>query len=294
MIYYFLPDPGLFGGVKVACMLIEDLIHLGVKAVAVLPEGKAPQWFSAAFPVISEEEAFQRIGEKDWIMITWPPDYHRLRSLPAKLVCHCQGTDDLMAPIFADPSVLLLTCWQQAENFVRQHFDRSTVNVGISITDCFFYDATVKRDNRAAYMPRRGFPLVRACIHHCSGIDFDPIDGLDEREVSTRLKKAGIFLATSIGEQFGLPALEAMAAGCLVLSVPVKGGMEYLHHDRNCLVVEPGELAAALQDITRPARQTDRIRLRSRAVSTAFAYRRGKQQKLLKTQLAAPLQCLLS
>jgi glycosyltransferase involved in cell wall biosynthesis len=131
-------------------------------------------------------------------------------------------------------------------------------------------------------------------MRHCSGIDFDPVDGLNEQEVSKRLKQAGIFLATSLGEQFGLPALEAMAAGCLVLSVPVKGGMEYLYHDKNCLIVEPSKLASTLQDITKPTRQTDRIRLRSHAVSTAFAYSRGRQQKLLRTQIAAPLQCLLS
>jgi glycosyltransferase involved in cell wall biosynthesis len=294
MIYYFLPDPGIFGGVKVACEFMEMLISLGSKGVVVLPGGTAPHWFPVSVPVMAEEKALLLIGKDDRIMITWPPDYHRLKSFPGRLVCHCQGTDELMDAIFADESVSVLTCWKQAADYVKDKFNRLTIHVGISIPDCFFYDGTVKLDNRVAYMPRRGFPLVRACMRRCSDIDFDPLDGLTEYEVSRHLKQAGIFIATSVGEQFGLPALEAMAAGCLVLSVPVKGGLEYLHHMENCLIVEPDEMGETLNWITSLENESLRIILRSRAISTASFYRRTLHRRLLKELLTTSLKEFIS
>ena len=294
MIYYFLPDRGIFGGVKVACRFIEMIISLGGKGTIVLPEGIAPQWFPVSVPVMKEEKALPLVKKDDWVMITWPPDYRRLNSLTARLVCHCQGTDELMDEIFADYSCWILTCWRQASDYVMEKFNRPTTHVGISIPDCFFYDGAPKLDNRVAYMPRRGFPIVRACMRRCHGLDFDPLDGLDEHEVSRRLKRAGIFIATSVGEQFGLPALEAMAAGCLVISVPVKGGFEYLLDKRNCLISEPTELAETLRWVTLPENEALRIRLRSQAIATSLRYRRIQQLRLLKDQTNTSLRGLFA
>ena len=100
-----------------------------------------------------------------------------------------------------------------------------------------------------------------------------PIDAVPEREVARRLKGAGIFLVTAAGEEFALPALEAMAAGCVVVSVPVQGAMEFLHDGENCVVAEPDALAERLAWIAHPENATRRALLRQRAVATALAYR---------------------
>jgi glycosyltransferase involved in cell wall biosynthesis len=284
LIYYFLPGAGIYGGVKVACQFSELLCSVGVATTTVLPGGDAPQWFRSQAPVISESEAIDRLTADDVKMITWPPDYQRLKNLTGSMVCHCQGTDPLMDEIFADGEVPILSCWQQARDYVHEHFDRTTIDVGMSISDCFFFDGCVKDDLLVAYMPRRGFPWVRRCFREipaAAGLEFVAIDGLGEAEVAKILKRAGIFLATAVGEQFGLPALEAMAAGCLVLSVPVRGGMEYLDSGANCLVVEPERLARELGEITRPEKAGLRAVLRSRAVATAMAYRRPPQRRRL-------------
>ena len=294
MIYYFLPDPGIFGGVKIACQFLSMLISAGVRAVAVLPGGKAPQWFPTAVPVVSDCEARERLTCADWSMITWPPDYERLRSLPGRLICHCQGTDDLMHPIFEDASVPILSCWKQAAEYVKTHFNRETIEVGIAITDAFYYDGSHKQDNLIAYMPRRGYPFVRSCMRRCASQDFKPIDGLGETEVACRLKQAGIFLATAVGEQFGLPALEAMASGCLVISVPVKGGMEFLHDGINCIVTDPEEMPEQLNRIIRPENSGKRAMMRMNALATAQAYRMSLQMRLLNNLLQNELSSLKS
>jgi hypothetical protein len=281
VIYYFLPGEGIYGGVKVACQFTELLGSLGVPATIVTPGGAAPSWFRSTAPVLADADALARLTAADVKMITWPPDYRRLRAYPGRLVCHCQGTDPLMDEIFADAAVPILSCWSQAAAYVREGFGRATIDVGIAISDAFFYDGSPKDDLRVAYMPRRGFDTVQRCLRAVPDVDFTPIDGLAEDAVAERLKAAGIFLATAAGEWFGLPALEALAAGCVVLSVPVKGGMEYLHHDRNALVVAPAEMPAALEAITRPAARDRRTVLRSRAIATASTYRRAVQRRHL-------------
>ena len=285
MIYYFLPSPGLHGGVKVGCQFTELLITLGLKAVVALPDGLAPTWFRMTAPVVDDAAAAGALRPSDTVIITWPPDYERFKGCGARLVNHCQGTDEAMYPILADPDVEILTCWSQATEFLQNQFGRQGLEVGIYVSDDFFFRGAPKYDNVVAYMPRRGYPLARACMRACGDVDFVPIDGLREADVSGILQGAGIFLATSVGEQFGLPALEAMAAGCLVVSVPVKGGMEYLRDGENCLMADPEQLGARLRWLTRPGNAGLRSAMRHSALATAWRYRKEVQMKRLRTLL---------
>ncbi len=294
MIYYFLPDVGIYGGVKVACQFVEILNAAGGRATVVLPGTVAPRWFATSAPFVSFDDAARRLGRSDWIMFSFPAHYQMLRHLPGRRVCHCQGTDPALDPVFADPAVLILTGWAQAEAHVRARFGRATVDVGISIADGFFFDGAEKLDNVVAYMPRRGLGAVLRCIARNSRVDFVPIDGRDEADVARLLKRAGIFLATAEGEWFGLPALEAMAAGCVVLSVPVRGGMEYLRDGENCLLAAPSAMAGRLEAICRPSQATARARLRLNAVATAVGSRRAEQERRLQHLLASSLSELVA
>ena len=294
MLYYVLPYAGIAGGVKAACQFVDLVASLGVRAAVALPGGRAPQWFTSRAAILDEDEVLRSLNSSDWLMITWPPDYQRLRERGARLVNHCQGTDDRMDVIFADREVPILTCWDQAARYVQEKFGRRTVEVGYSISDCFYFNGERKEDTLLAYMPRRGFPIVRRCIRSNPELEFVPLDGLDEKEVARNLKRAGVFLATAVGEQFGLPALEAMAAGCVVLSVPVKGGMEYLHDGDNCAVVEPAQMPDRLRWISRPEQASLRAQLRTRAVATAHRYRLDRQRRHLANLLRGELRWLVS
>lgn len=270
---------------------MDLLTSLGVKISAVLPDGRAPNWFFTGAKVISETQFWPRLTDRDWLMITWPPDYERLKNC-GRLICHCQGTDERMDPIFADPDVPILTCWRQAEAYVRNVHGRVTIPVGIAISDRFFYDGRLKWDNRVAYMPRRGWALVKHCMKANPHLDYEPIDGLRESGVSRRLMSSGVYLATSVGEQFGLPALEAMAAGCAVVSVPVKGGLEYLLHEDNCLLGQPEALPELLDWLMAPAQQNLRKKFRVRAIETAKAYKLSRQRHKLASLLKKELSWL--
>lgn len=280
MIAYFLPDPGIHGGVKVACQFVELLRQLGARAVVALPGGAAPDWFACSVPVVDSEIVLGELAATDWAMLTWPPHYPALKATPARLVNHAQGVTNMEA-VFADPDVLVLSCWDHSARYIQTHFGRSTVEVGISISDGFFTSGDVAIDNRVAFMPRRGREIVDDCVAAVRDCDFVAIDGRPEGDVARVLKSAGVYLATSVAEDFGLPALEAMAAGCVVLSVPVRGGMEYLRSGENCLVAEPDCLPERLAWITRPEQAAVRMRLRHAAVATAYRYHRSVQARRL-------------
>jgi glycosyltransferase involved in cell wall biosynthesis len=134
-------------------------------------------------------------------------------------------------------------------------------------------------------MPRRGKEIIQKCVETCRDLHFLMIDNMNEYEVSTVMKAAEYFIATAQDEWFGLPALEAMAAGCVVLSVPVLGGMDYLSDGENSIVVRPEEMPHQLLRMSKDENVQKRARLRQKAVATAYRYRLSLQRALLKKLL---------
>jgi glycosyltransferase involved in cell wall biosynthesis len=285
LIYYFLPNPKLHGGIKVGYQFTELLNNLGIPAVVASPAGVAPQWFKASVAVVDERDALGRIAESDWVIFSLQSDYERLRETPGKLAFHCQGTNPAHDPTFSDPYVVILTCWEQATRYVREKFSRYPIEVGIGISDRFYHTGNLKYPNTVACMPRRGREIIQKCAETCRDLRFIMIDNMNEYEVSTVLKAAEFFIATAQDEWFGLPALEAMAAGCVVLSVPVLGGMDYLYDGENCIVVNPEEMPDRLYRMSKDEHLLLKAQLRQNALATAYRYRLAVQRSVLKKLL---------
>jgi glycosyltransferase involved in cell wall biosynthesis len=290
VIYYFLPNPKLHGGIKVGYQFTELLNSLGIPAVVVSPDAIAPQWFKSSVAVVNEQDALGRIAESDWMIFSLQDDYERLREIPGRHAFHCQGTNPAHDPTFADPDVVILTCWEQATNYVREKFSREPIEVGIAISDCFFYSGNVKYANTVACMPRRGRETIQKSAETCRDLHFFMIDNMNEYEVSTVMKTSEFFIATAQDEWFGLPALEAMAAGCVVLSLPVLGGMDYLRDGGNSIIVNPEEMPSRLLRISNDDNIQLMAHLRQNAIATACRYRLSGQKRLLRKLLKDELK----
>ncbi|MCB2189975.1 MAG: glycosyltransferase [Deltaproteobacteria bacterium] len=291
MIYYFLPTAGIAGGVKVGFQFMEALISLGVPGVVATPGGEAPQWFASSVPVMERDQALERITPQDWAVINWPRDLDDLARTSARLICHVQGTPT-MERVFNHPDILFLTCWEEAKVHLKQNYGQDSIHVGISVSECFFGPGETKLDNEAAYMPRRGLGIATKAAKNLRQINWVPLDNMDEALVCRHLKRAGVYLATAVNEQFGLPSLEAMATGCLVASVPVVGGMEFLRDGYNCLVDEPERLIQRLQDMMQPSQAAQRGLMRLRAKGTAYSYHPYTLKMRLAHLLQGPLRKL--
>jgi len=278
VIVYFLPGRGIFGGIKVGYQFVESLNDLGFQAVIASPGGLAEQWFTSRAVVVDADEILSHWDATDIAVFSHPADFSRVAGLCRKRVFHCQGTDPRIDVILADLDTRVFTCWQQAaESVSRTRSD--SFSVGISVSDRFFYAGERKDPLAVAYMPRRGEDFIEEVLEGFDQLTPLPIDQANEEDVASRMLSSSIFLASSKDEWFGLPSLEAMAAGCLVLSPPVLGGMEYLRHGQNAIVGEVAVLRKALEGYLweDPVSQS----LRSHAIATSHRYRRGKATAML-------------
>jgi len=103
-----------------------------------------------------------------------------------------------------------------------------------------------------ACMPRKGPHNIRlvqgllaAAGHvHGKGLSWLEIEGLSKDQVAARLRDTHVYVSTSMYEGLGLPPLEAMAAGCLVVGFAGGGGLDYATADNGIWV--PDEDAWAL------------------------------------------------
>ena len=282
---YHLPGNGIFGGIKVGYQFAGILDELGVPILVATPDGQSPQWFSTNVATISHKRALELIVPGTNVIFSYPPDYPELLSTKSNLINHCQGTDDRMNVILSNHEVKILTCWRYAYNYTKKLTGRNAIEVGIHISDKFFYNGESKIKNQVACMPRKGSRLIDVCEKDNPQLHFVRIDNYSETKTAQILKKSDIFLATSVDEMFGLPALEAMAAGAVVVTVPVVGGMDYLRQDKNCILSSPENLAKSLNYITDPRQHSFKEEIRLYGRLTANNYMYSSQKRFIKTIL---------
>lgn len=284
MIVYVLPGAGIYGGIKVGVQFVDLLRSLGVDAVVATPEGAAPQWCRASAPVVVREQVLGALTAADTVIFSLPHDHDEVRATPARAVFHCQGTDPRIVPVLEDPAVALLTCWDQATRFVADTVGRRSIEVGISIADVFLGGPRHRVERSVAHMARRGRTDAVGAI---GGVHHVVVDGDPEAVVAAKLQAADVFVAVAEHEWFGLPALEAMAAGCAVVSVRTVGGGEYLRDGHNALVVDADEIPAAVSALLDD--DARRGLLRRNGLITAQRYRRALQAERLAALLDAEL-----
>jgi glycosyltransferase involved in cell wall biosynthesis len=137
-----------------------------------------------------------------------------------------------------------------------------------------------KKKRQLAYMPRRNPRDVHQVLLRLrltgalSGWDVVEISHRSEAETAAILRESAVFLSSGHPEGFGLPAAEAMLAGCIVVGYHGNGGREFLteglafpvaHGD---IVAFTETVAAVLEQLdTRP----DELRARAKAASQFIA-----------------------
>ena len=124
----------------------------------------------------------------------------------------------------------------------------------------FFGPATRCTESPAtiACMPRKGrdtLHLVRGLLAAdrstaTAGLSWLEIEGMPREQVASRLRASRIYVSTSRFEGLGLPPLEAMAAGCLVVGFAGGGGLDYATPENGIWVPddEAWSLAVALKE----------------------------------------------
>lgn len=123
-------------------------------------------------------------------------------------------------------------------DYIRRYsefaYPRKTIlPIHMGYDETIFNAVNCRKKKQIAYMPRRrsidSKRLLQALDARgaLSGWTLAPIDGLNARQVADVMRESMIFLSFSQREGFGLPPLEAMACGCLVVGFHGHGGAEF-------------------------------------------------------------------
>lgn len=249
--YYVLPGLGIYGGIKKAFHCADALTSAGLACAVASPSGGRPDWFPSSSPTLTREELRRRCRPEDVLLFSSPADLEFVEALPAtRRVVDMQGAST-PADVEMMRHDLDYISHGLHMTYTLTGAGRVAPYVPLGIPDVFRREGH-RREGTVAVMPRKGSEALGAIASILRDEEeLLPIDGLDEAGVASRLREADLFVAISPDEAFGLPPLEAMAAGCCVVGYPGIGGFEFMRHGETAWTVPNSDLDALLRALRR-------------------------------------------
>ena len=287
------------GGTKVIYSHVLQLVTTGYPAFVVHNRADfALPWMNTTVPTLHIEKGFE-VRPDDILVI--PEDYtaalEAFKKVSVRKYVFCQSYIYVFEPLqnnrtWNDFGIAGVFCSSEAvRDFIRVAFGYRNVPVihnGIPLN----VFRPERKKLQIAYMPRKRSAEVvfirnlfeRLCNSHRS-VPWIPIDNVDEVAVAKALGESAIFLSTSLYEGFGLPPLEAMACGCVVVGFHGYGGLEYARPN-NGFWCEEGriiECAKTLGHVVSLVEDDEEAvrKVREEALKTSGEFGIGRQEKEL-------------
>ncbi len=229
------------GGVKVIYSHVSHLAKNGYPAFVLHNQrGFKLPWLECDVPILYAEDNLQ-ISQNDIIVI---PEDHKealsvFRNIQARKIVFCQNHYYIFKGLqngnsWQDYDVSNVFCCSDIiSKFIKNVFGYSDVPV---IHNAINLDIFKPREKKLqiAYMPRKTpgeldfiRNLFKRLYKQYDNITWVGIDKVNELKVAEIMSESAVFLSTSIYEGFGLPPIEAMASGCIVVGFHGDGGKEY-------------------------------------------------------------------
>lgn len=233
--YFLCPDvPNATGGVTKIYEFAAALKNAGQDVAVVHQDPQyRPNWFATAVPIVGRRNTV--VGVNDLLVV---PEYMSTL-LPqlegcAKVILN-QAFSSPGAIWFQDELVCSNVVTSQYIHRYIQFVHPQTVLFPIQLGyDKLVFNAIhAFKKKQVAYMPRRRGEVSKRIIQALErkgaldGWTVVAIDALPAQDVARVLRESMIFLSFSQREGFGLPPLEAMACGCLVVGFHGLGGAEF-------------------------------------------------------------------
>lgn len=241
-IYYPMAGPPSAGGQHVNVAHVRALAEAGFDAkLLYIPSGAQAQEFEVDAPLVRISDGM-RFSDQDIVVLPepWRGPIEAFGRTPAQKLIHCQnpfylfhGFDDIGA-IAAQGYRQMLTCSEYTSKMVRQYGyagDIFTVRPAISPE---FSPGTQEAALQIAYMPRKRAVetvflqgLFKSLYPQFASIPWVKIDGMSRAQCADLLRGSAVFASFSWFEGLGLPPLEAMACGSIVVGLHGFGGLDY-------------------------------------------------------------------
>jgi Glycosyl transferases group 1 len=261
----------------------------------------------ADIPILYTSGDGLSILESDTVVV--PGDHmraiHAFRNISCKKILFCQGHFSFFEGLnpgetWADFGFSDYLCVSEpTKQAMLKWFGVRASIVRPAIDDSYFTEKPLAPASvvSVACMPRRGADHLRLVAGLASTrafaksppISWVVIDNLPRSEVPMRLREAHIYLSTSAREGLGLPPLEAMAAGCLVVGFTGGGGLDFATASNGIWVPDDDpwamadSLLAAAIGLGDPNTSSILEAKRLAAQQTALVYRRSRFEYDLKT-----------
>jgi glycosyltransferase involved in cell wall biosynthesis len=248
------------GGIRVLYRHAEILRRAGFDAYVVHRRpGIRVEWFSSSASVIYATGRFA-VAPDDWVVI--PEDHgdvlHAFAEFSGNKVLFCQNHWLIFNGIAPEQSWTqfgireVLVSSGPIRDFVRRVMRVEPTLIPLSIDHSLFFDVSGTRPPTIAVMPRKGshhMALIRGTVLHLApelrDVPWLEIQDVSEEEVARILRRSSFFLSTGYREGFGLPPLEAMACGSLVVGFAAGGGADYATADNGFWVADEDAVGLA-------------------------------------------------
>jgi len=261
------------GGVKVIYQAVGALRRRGIDAY-VASGVNMPQWLAGSRAIrdvkIVDMSRPQRLDADDLYVATDAIGPHRMDFMlarPERRVLFVQNHNAMPTNKAVDWSRLThircLAVSEYSRRYLLEEVGFRQVDVVSPGVDLEVFRPGPERRHRVAYMPRKWPGLAEKFQQHAPGsVEWCPIEKASEQETANILGSSTVFLNLGRNEGFGLPPLEAMAAGCIVCGFAGEGTTDFATPEngfwapegdmRACFQAVAGAMAAA-EDPTRAA-----------------------------------------
>lgn len=247
-VYFVCPDHDApSGGIRVIYRHVEHLIAAGTPAVVVhKAPGFRPTWFEHDVPVTSVDAVEPTAADLLVIPEIYGPDLATIAPGVPKAVFNQNAYNtfngytadprDLRTPYGHREVTAAVVVSDDNATYLRHAFPALDVRRTVNAVDPARFHPAPKR-RRIAYMPRKNADhalqvlKILAFRGVLESVEVVALDGLPEDHVAAVLRETLVFLSFGAPEGFGLPAAEAMAAGCVVVGYHGMGGREFFTPD---------------------------------------------------------------
>jgi hypothetical protein len=233
------------GGVRVIYRVVDHLQAAGVAASVVHAErGFRPTWFASSTPVAYAGD-IDAVPARDVLVLPeiYGPRLGEMAPGVPKVVFNQNASNTFKGyalPVqrgrtaYDHPEVVGAVCVSEDDaEQLRWAFPQVDVRRMVVQVDPALFSPGPK-ERLVTFMPRKGGEdafRVLALLGARGALDdvsVVPLHGMSDAEVADHQRRALLFLSFGVNEGWGLPPLEALASGCLVVGYHGIGGREFL------------------------------------------------------------------
>lgn len=281
------------GGLKVILQHCMMLRKNGFDVFAVNMGAFKGNVFNFDVAYIDRRKAKYTISEDDIVVATEFSPYDAFEFKSKNKILFMQNIngmsrlkkEDLNLDYYQIGFKAVITCSQFCTEYLRKTMGikATTITNGID-TESFSPRPESTKKNQILFLPRKNpqdIDKIKALLKD-STLTFLEADGLTQEELILRYQESEFFVPTGYPEGFGLPPLEAMLCGCIVVGFTGGGAKEFMRHGETALVADDGDckkVAELLLSISDD--ETRKNNIKKCAQETASTYTLERTEKLL-------------